>query len=92
MTKPKDVLTEYEDIYLRLADLQAELERARKEAIPPEVRELLETIEAEYKPKIEALQEKLKLAESGVKQLAFDLEMTLRGNVVMAVYRKGSTK
>ena len=92
MTEPNDVLTEYENVYLRLSDLQAELERARKEAIPPEVRELIETIQAEYQPKIEALQEKLKLAESGVKQLALDLEMTLRGNVVMAVYRKGSTK
>lgn len=92
MTEPKDVLTEYEDVYLRLADLQSELEKARKDAIPQEVREQLETIEAEYQPKLDVLREKLKSLEDEVKELVLSVGSTLKGNVVMAVYRKGSTK
>ena len=92
MTEYNNYLTKYEDVYLRLSDMQSELERARQDAIPPEVREQLETIEAEYQPKLDALREKLKSLEGIVKQLALDLEITLKGNVVMAVYRKGSTK
>lgn len=92
MTEYNDYLTEYEDVYLRLSDMQAELEKARQDAIPQEVREQLETIEAEYQPKLDALQEKLKSLEGIVKQLALDLETTMKGNVVMVVYRRGSTK
>ena len=92
MTEPKDVITEYEDVYLRLSDLQVELERACKEAIPPEVREQLETIGAEYQPKLDALQEKLKALENEVKELVLNTGSTLKGNVIMAVYRRGSTK
>lgn len=92
MSEFNDYLAEYEDVYLRLADLQSELEKARKDAIPQEVREQLETIEAEYQPKLDALQEKLKSLEGIVKQLALDLETTMKGNVVMVVYRRGSTK
>ena len=57
MSEFNDYLAEYEDVYLRLSDLQSELEKARKDAIPQEVREQLETIEAEYQPKLDALQE-----------------------------------
>ena len=92
MSEFNDYLAEYEDVYLRLSDLQSELEKARKDAIPQEVREQLETIEAEYQPKLDALQEKLKSLEGIVKQLALDLETTMKGNVVMVVYRRGSTK
>ena len=35
MTEYNDYLTEYEDVYLRLSDMQSELERARQDAIPP---------------------------------------------------------
>jgi len=92
MTEYNDYLTEYEDVYLRLSDMQSELERARQDAIPPEVREQLETIEAEYQPKLDALQEKLKSLENEVKEQVLNIGSTLKGNVVMAVYRKGSTK
>jgi len=92
MSEFNDYLAEYEDVYLRLADMQAEMEKARQDAIPQEVREQLETIEAEYQPKLDALQEKLKSLEGIVKQLALDLETTLKGNVIMAVYRRGSTR
>ena len=92
MTEYNDYLTEYEDVYLRLSDMQAELEKARQDAIPPEVREQLETIEAEYQPKLDALQEKLKSLEDEVKEQVLNTGSTLKGNVVMAVYRKGSTK
>ncbi len=92
MTEYNDYLTEYEDVYLRLSDMQSELERARQDAIPPEVRELLETIDAEYQPKLDALREKLKSLEDEVKERVLNTGSTLKGNVVMAVYRKGSTK
>ena len=92
MTEYNDYLTEYEDVYLRLSDMQAELEKARQDAIPPEVREQLETIEAEYQPKLDALQEKLKSLEDEVKELVLNTGSTLKGNMVMAVYRRGSTK
>ena len=92
MSEFNDYLAEYEDVYLRLADLQSELEKARKDAIPQEVREQLETIEAEYQPKLDALQEKLKSLENEVKELVLSAGATLKGNVVMAIYRKGSTK
>ena len=92
MTEYNDYLTEYEDVYLRLSDMQSELERARQDAIPPEVREQLETIEAEYQPKLDALREKLKSLEDEVKELVLNTGSTLKGNMVMAVYRRGSTK
>ena len=92
MTEYNDYLTEYEDVYLRLSDMQAELEKARQDAIPPEVREQLETIEAEYQPKLDALREKLKSLEDEVKELVLNTGSTLKGNMVMAVYRRGSTK
>ena len=92
MTEYNDYLTEYEDVYLRLSDMQAEMERARQDAIPPEVREQIETIDAEYQPKLDALREKLKSLEDEVKELVLNIGSTLKGNVVMAVYRKGSTK
>ena len=92
MSEFNDYLAEYEDVYLRLSDLQSELEKARKDAIPQEVREQLETIEAEYQPKLDALQEKLKSLENEVKELVLSAGATLKGNVVMAVYRRGSTK
>jgi len=92
MTEYNDYLTEYEDVYLRLADMQAELEKARQDAIPQEVREQLETIEAEYQPKLDALREKLKSLEDEVKERVLNTGSTLKGNVVMAVYRKGSIK
>jgi len=92
MTEYNDYLTEYEDVYLRLSDMQAELEKARQDAIPPEVREQLETIEAEYQPKLDVLREKLKSLEDEVKEQVLNTGSTLKGNVVMAVYRKGSTK
>ncbi|HOQ80001.1 MAG TPA: hypothetical protein PLH63_02945 [Candidatus Cloacimonadota bacterium] len=85
-------LAEYEDVYLRLADMQAEMEKARQDAIPQEVREQIETIEAEYQPKLDALQVKLKSLEDEVKERVLNTGSTLKGNVVMAVYRKGSTK
>jgi len=87
-----DLLTEYEDVYLKFSDLQAELEKARQDAIPPEVREQIETIEAEYQSKLDAMREKLKSLEDEVKELVLSIGSTLKGNVVMAVYRKGSTK
>ena len=92
MSEFNDYLAEYEDVYLRLSDMQVEMERARQDAIPPEVREQIETIEAEYQPKLDVLREKLKSLEGIVKQLALDLETTMKGNVVMVVYRRGSTK
>ena len=92
MSEFNDYLAEYEDVYLRLSDMQAELEKARQDAIPPEVREQLETIEAEYQPKLDALQEKLKSLEDEVKEQVLNTGSTLKGNFVMAVYRKGSTK
>jgi len=92
MSEFNDYLAEYEDVYLRLSDLQSELEKARKDAIPQEVREQLETIEAEYQPKLDVLQEKLKSLENEVKELVLSAGATLKGNVVMAIYRKGSTK
>ena len=87
-----DLLTEYEDVYLKFSDLQAELEKARQDAIPPEVREQIETIEAEYQPKLDVLREKLKALENEVKELVLNTGSTLKGNVVMAVYRRGSIK
>jgi len=92
MSEFNDYLAKYEDVYLRLSDLQSELEKARKDAIPQEVREQLETIEAEYQPKLDALQEKLKSLENEVKEQVLNTCSTLKGNVVMAVYRRGSTK
>ena len=92
MSEFNDYLAEYEDVYLRLSDLQSELEKARKDAIPQEVREQLETIEAEYQPKLDVLREKLKSLEDEVKERVLNTGSTLKGNVVMAVYRKGSTK
>ena len=92
MTEYNDYLTKYEDVYLRLSDMQAEMEKARQDAIPQEVREQLETIEAEYQPKLDALREKLKSLEDEVKERVLNTGSTLKGNVVMAVYRKGSTK
>jgi len=92
MTEYNDYLTEYEDVYLRLSDMQAEMERARQDAIPPEVREQIETIDAEYQPKLDALREKLKSLEDEVKGQVLNTGSTLKGNVVMAVYRRGSTK
>ncbi len=92
MTEYNDYLTEYEDVYLRLSDMQSEMEKARQDSIPPEVREQIETIEAEYQPKLDALREKLKSLEDEVKERVLNTGSTLKGNVVMAVYRKGSTK
>jgi len=92
MSEFNDYLAEYEDVYLRLSDLQSELEKARKDAIPQEVREQIETIEAEYQPKLDVLREKLKSLEDEVKERVLNTGSTLKGNVVMAVYRKGSTK
>ena len=92
MSEFNDYLAEYEDVYLRLADMQAEMEKARQDAIPQEVREQIETIEAEYQPKLDALQVKLKSLEDEVKELVLNTGSTLKGNVVMAVYRRGSTK
>ena len=92
MTEYNDYLTEYEDVYLRLSDMQSEMEKARQDSIPPEVREQIETIEAEYQPKLDVLREKLKALENEVKELVLNTGSTLKGNVVMAVYRKGSTK
>jgi len=92
MSEFNDYLAEYEDVYLRLSDLQSELEKARKDAIPPEVREQIETIEAEYQPKLDVLREKLKSLEDEVKEQVLNTCSTLKGNVVMAVYRRGSTK
>jgi len=92
MSEFNDYLAEYEDVYLRLSDMQVEMERARQDAIPPEVREQLETIEAEYQPKLDVLREKLKSLEDEVKEQVLNTCSTLKGNVVMAVYRRGSTK
>lgn len=92
MSEFNDYLAKYEDVYLRLSDLQSELEKARKDAIPQEVREQLETIEAEYQPKLDVLREKLKSLEDEVKEQVLNTCSTLKGNVVMAVYRRGSTK
>ena len=92
MSEFNDYLAEYEDVYLRLADMQAEMEKARQDAIPQEVREQIETIEAEYQPKLDALQVKLKSLEDEVKERVLNTGSTLKGNVVMAVYRRGSTK
>ena len=92
MSEFNDYLAEYEDVYLRLSDMQAEMEKARQDAIPQEVREQLETIEAEYQPKLDALREKLKSLEDEVKERVLNTGSTLKGNVVMAVYRRGSTK
>ena len=92
MSEFNDYLAEYEDVYLRLSDLQSELEKARKDAIPPEVREQIETIDAEYQPKLDAMREKLKSLEDEVKEQVLNTCSTLKGNVVMAVYRRGSTK
>ena len=92
MTEYNDYLTEYEDVYLRLSDMQSEMEKARQDSIPPEVREQIETIEAEYQPKLDVLREKLKALENEVKELVLNTGSTLKGNVVMAVYRRGSTK
>ena len=92
MSEFNDYLAEYEDVYLRLSDMQVEMEKARQDAIPQEVREQLETIEAEYQPKLDALQEKLKSLEDEVKEQVLNTCSTLKGNVVMAVYRRGSTK
>ena len=92
MTEYNDYLTEYEDVYLRLSDMQSELERARQDAIPPEVREMLETIDAEYQPKLDALREKLKSLEDEVKEQVLNTCSTLKGNVIMAIYRRGSIK
>jgi phage host-nuclease inhibitor protein Gam len=92
MSEFNDYLAEYEDVYLRLSDMQVEMERARQDAIPPEVREQIETIEAEYQPKLDVLREKLKSLEDEVKERVLNTGSTLKGNVVMAVYRKGSTK
>ena len=72
--------------------MHVEMERARQDAIPPEVREQIETIEAEYQSKLDAMREKLKSLEDEVKELVLSIGSTLKGNVVMAVYRKGSTK
>ena len=92
MSEFNDYLAEYEDVYLRLADMQAEMEKARQDAIPQEVREQIETIEAEYQPKLDVLREKLKSLEDEVKEQVLNTCSTLKGNVVMAVYRRGSTK
>ena len=92
MTEYNDYLTKYEDVYLRLSDMQAEMEKARQDAIPQEVREQIETIDAEYQPKLDALREKLKSLEDEVKGQVLNTGSTLKGNVVMAVYRRGSTK
>ena len=92
MSEFNDYLAEYEDVYLRLSDMQVEMERARQDAIPQEVREQLETIEAEYQPKLDVLREKLKSLEDEVKEQVLNTCSTLKGNVVMAVYRRGSTK
>jgi len=72
---------------LSLSDLQVELERARKEAIPPEVQEALQAVEAKYKPKMEALQESLKAAELKLKNEVYGMGITLSGNVITAIYK-----
>ena len=86
-----DPMQEFEDLYLIQHELQSQHIELRKSAIPPEVQAELEAIDAEFTPKLKAIEEKLAVAEDKVKAMVLAQGTTIKGSVWQAVYTKPRT-
>ena len=92
MKTTEQIISEYEDLYLQMQDLQKEAERLKDWAIPQEVKDMLAEIDDEFAPQLQAIQSSLALAEDQLKSAVLERQSTISGNIVQAVYRKGSVK
>jgi len=92
MKTAEQILSEYEDLYLQMQDLQREVGRLKDGAIPQEVNDKLAEIDEEFASQLQAIQSSLALAEDQLKSAVLERQSTISGNVIQAVYRKGSVK
>lgn len=92
-------LTEYEKVVVLLeqfsniteqyTDLQARRDAMKAEAIPAEVKERLEAIDAELNPIIEKMGERLSLLKAEITAQVLTVGKTVRASRHMAVWAKG---
>ena len=85
-------LQEYENMAAQLDLIKSDMSQARSAVIPDEVKADLESIEAEFMPRIEAGQAKLEEFKKLVQGAGKLVGETVNGDVWQVVYKKGSWK
>lgn len=84
-------LDELAELEAQQALLEAEWERLKREAIPPEVRAELDDIDSEMAPKVEFVQEQREALTKIVKEAVVALGEKVRGSRYQAIYNEGRT-
>jgi hypothetical protein len=85
----EEICVEYFRQNLHIEYLNHERETAIKLAIPKEIQETIDTIDATYDQKIKDEMEKIKQTENNIKNAVLERKETFKINGVTAVYNKG---
>jgi hypothetical protein len=83
-----ELLENLTELYAQRDLLAIDHKRAATEAMPPEVRQILDDIDAEYSPKEAAVSEKIQELEDAVKTEVLTAGATVKGGSLQAVYSK----
>ena len=89
MLNTSDKLTELARLRKDAESNRVQYERAREDAIPPDVLLLLEKIEVEYRFAADFFGEKIASLEDEIKSDVLTIGATVKGDGLMAVWNKG---
>jgi hypothetical protein len=84
----KELLDKLDDYKIGLELLQQDKRKLLDEVIPPEIKQAMADIEAEFAGKAEPLQVEIEKLEIIIKQAALQVGETIKGENMMAVYSK----
>ena len=85
----KDILEKLTELYAQRDLLHIAHDEARDAAIPEEVETALADVDAEFTPKLDAIDQKISALEEDAKAAVLSEGATVKGNVLQAVYTKG---
>lgn len=94
MTEPKDdaeLEHDVRELMMEVHQMRIDLELLRdskQRAIPEEMRQVLQEIDAEFDPRISQAEEKLKKVENNLRELVVKLGRTVKGLRLQVVYFK----
>jgi len=85
----KDILEKLTELYAQRDLLHIAHDEARDAVIPEEVEAALADVDAEFTPKLDAIDQKIASLEEDAKAAVLSEGATVKGNVLQAVYTKG---
>jgi len=85
------LLNNLTDLYSALDMLKLQKQELIDNAMPPEVRQAIADINAEFAEQSDTVQEKINLLQDQIKAAVLDCGETVTGDYLQAVYTKGRT-